>query len=132
MGVRFSKRFTFWNIKCHMGHDLGITERVRALVFILWLKTGGFFGTILAHTFFMFQFVVKIRLTVSLSIFSSSAVFLMPNRRSVLTRVLTLSTFSSVFIAHLPHPLFLLKTSCDIQTHNLLIRCFLHTPHVTN
>jgi hypothetical protein len=34
-------------------------ERVGEFVFVLWLKTGGFFGTILKETFFLFKFVVK-------------------------------------------------------------------------
>jgi hypothetical protein len=40
-----------------MGQDLMSTERVRALVFVLWLKTDGFFGTVLTHTFFVLKFV---------------------------------------------------------------------------
>jgi len=47
-----------------MEQDLESTKRVRALVFDLWLKIGGFFRTILAHNFFMFKFVVKIFLSV--------------------------------------------------------------------
>jgi hypothetical protein len=34
-------------------------------------------------------------------------------------------------VVRLPYPLFLLRTSCAIQTDEVLIRCFLHTPHVT-
>jgi len=77
--------------KSHTGQDLVSTERVRALVFVLWLKSGGFFGTILAHTFFTLKC-----LTVSLSI--SSAIVLIPKRRSLLSVILTSSTFSSVLI----------------------------------
>jgi hypothetical protein len=54
---------------------------------------------------------------------------LMPKWRPVLTRLLTFSTFSSV---HLPHRVFLLKTACAIQTHELFVSCCLHTPHIRN
>jgi len=61
-------------------------------------KTGGFLVTTLGHNFSVFKSAVEVRLTVPLSIFSSSSMTLVPNRRSVLTRVLTFPTFSSVFI----------------------------------
>jgi hypothetical protein len=54
------------------------TERIPELAFVLWLKTGVFFGTILAHTFSMFKFVVKICLAISFSILNSSVTILMP------------------------------------------------------
>jgi len=73
------------------------TEHVQALVFVFQLKSGICFGTILAHTLSMFTFVVKVCLTISLSIFNSSAVILMP-KWSVLTRSLHLFHISSVFI----------------------------------
>jgi len=92
-------------------------EHVQALVFVFWLKTVWFFGTVLAYTFFMFIFVGKICLTISLPIFNSSIVILICSHKS---------------LHHLPHRLFLLKTSCAIQTHELLIRCFLHLPHITD
>jgi hypothetical protein len=49
------------------------------LVFVFQLKTGVFFGNILANNFFMFKFVVKISLAVSLSIFTTSATILILN-----------------------------------------------------
>jgi hypothetical protein len=84
--------------KSHTVQDLVSTERVRAFVFLLWLKTGGFEVTILEHTCFAFEFVVKICLPVPLSTFKSSAIILMPERRSVLTRLLAFSAYSSLFI----------------------------------
>jgi hypothetical protein len=42
------------------------------------LNTGKFFGTILAHIFFMLKFVVTICLTIYVSIFNSFAIILMP------------------------------------------------------
>jgi hypothetical protein len=87
----------------------------------------------------MFKFVVKINLALSLSILNSSAIILMPKRRSVLTRVLTFSTlpsFSSLpggqVVRYLPRSLFVLQTSCAVQTHEFSIRCLLHMARVTN
>jgi len=48
------------------------------MVFVFWLKTVRFFETILAHTFLMFRFVVKIYLTISLSIFNYCTIILIP------------------------------------------------------
>jgi len=86
-----------------MGQDLVNMEHVWALVFVFWLKTGRFFGTILAHSFLIFIFVAGICLIVSLSIYDC-IVILMPKQFSVLTGVLISSTFSSVFvITRQPH-----------------------------
>jgi hypothetical protein len=42
------------------GQDVMNMESVGALVFALWLKTSGLFGTILLHTFFvMFHLLLK-------------------------------------------------------------------------
>jgi len=56
-----------------------------------------FFGTILAHTFLMSKSCVKIWWTVNRYQFNSLLVILKVNRRSDLTRDLTVSTLSSVF-----------------------------------
>jgi len=56
-----------------------------------------FFGTILAHTFLMSKSCVKIRWTVNRFKFNSLLIILNVNRRSELTRDLTLSTLSPVF-----------------------------------
>ena len=56
-----------------------------------------FFWTILAHTFLMPKFSVKIWWTVNRFKFNSLLIILNVNRRSDLTRDLTLSTLSSVF-----------------------------------
>jgi hypothetical protein len=72
----FLGNFSIWENKKGTWQNLGSAERVEALVFVLWLKTGGFFGTALAYTFFMFQFVVKICLGFPLSIFNHSAIIL--------------------------------------------------------
>jgi hypothetical protein len=75
------------------------TERIRGgwvgICFVAknWRILWDDFG---AH-FFMFKFVVKICLTAYLSIFDLSALIIMPQLQSVLTRVLSFSTFSSVF-----------------------------------
>jgi len=98
-------------------------EHVLALIFVFQLRTGVFFGTILAHTFLIFIFVVKICLIISLPIFISSAIILMLEHLYVLKASLSFPhfyQFSSLLDGHiihqLPHPLFLLKTSCAIQT----------------
>jgi hypothetical protein len=119
--------------RSHTVQDLVWTERVWALVFLLRLKAGGFFGTILANTFFVFKFVVKICLDVSLSIFKCSAIILMPKWRSVLTQALTFPKFSSVFVvigwpvlssfSRSSLPLHL-KSSCVIQTRRALDKLF--------
>jgi len=126
--VSLSKLFNFGKEKSYMGKDLVSMAYGGLLVFVFRLRTGRFFGTILAHTFFMFKFVVKICLTISFSTFISSVIILMPQWQSVLTRVLNFSTFSSDFIvtrwpgcSSSSHPLLLLKTSCAIQTHGLLM-----------
>jgi len=122
-----------------MGQDPVSMEHVWVSVFDFQLKMCRFFGTILAHTFFMFKFVVKICLTISLSIFKCSTLILMPKWQPVLTRVLTFFRLSSVFsITRQPshssssHPLFLLKIYSVTLTQELLMRCLLHTPHVMN
>ena len=56
-----------------------------------------FFGIILAHTFLMSKSCVKIWWTVNRFKFNSLLIILSVNRRSDLTRDLTLSIFSSVF-----------------------------------
>ena len=56
-----------------------------------------FFGTILAHTFLMSKSFVKILWTVNGFKLNSLLIILNVNRRSDLTRDLTLSTLSSVF-----------------------------------
>jgi len=63
--VSFDRIFQFWRRKMSQGEDLVSMERVWALIFVLWLNIGGFFGAILAYTFFGFRFVVTICLTVS-------------------------------------------------------------------
>jgi hypothetical protein len=59
-----SELFDLGERKRHRGQDVMSMEHVGALVFALWLKTSGLFGTILLHTFFCHvPFVVKIYLT---------------------------------------------------------------------
>jgi hypothetical protein len=56
-----------------------------------------FMGTIFAQTFFIPKFYVRINCTVSVLIFSSSAVIMSVRHQSVCTRVLTFLTFTSSF-----------------------------------
>ena len=81
----------------------------------------GFFGTILAHTFLMSISCVKILWTVNRFKFNSLLIILNVDRRSDLTRDLTLSTYSSVFEVEglpargcLPLVLGLQKMTCTI------------------
>jgi len=92
--VPLSEFLNFLEKEKSHGQYLASTERIWALVFVLWPVIGGFFGVILAHTFFMLKFVSPL----FLPIFNSSALILMPTRRTVLTGVRIFSTFSSVFI----------------------------------
>ena len=98
-----------------------------------------FFGTILAHTFLMSKPCVKIWWKVNRFKFNSLLIILNVNRRSDLTRDLTLSTFSSVFRfkffpheVRLPLVLGLLKRTCAHWTFVLWIRNGLHKPFVTS
>ena len=54
------------------------------------------FSTILAQTFFMFRFLVKFNLTISLFMFYSSAIFWTVNWQSLLAIWVTFSTFGLV------------------------------------
>jgi len=99
-------------------------EHVWALAFVFQLKIGGFFGTILTHTFFMFKFVEKIFLTMYLSTVNSSTIILMPKQWFTLTRVLTFSTFSSVFIVS-GWPGHLSSSTSSLPSENLF--CYSNT-----
>jgi hypothetical protein len=76
------------------------TERVRALVFVMWLKTSGFFGAPWYKLSYMFKSVVKICHIVSLFILNSSAIILMLEWRSALTRIPTFSIPSPTLIVN--------------------------------
>jgi len=119
--------------KSHMGQS-GEYECVWMLVFVSQLKINGFLGTILAHTFFMFK-IVKF-LIISLFVFNSSAITMMPNDHLFSQESLLFPHFyqfsllpDGQVIHHLPY-LFLLKTSCAVHTQKLLIRCSLHTLYI--
>jgi len=96
-----------------------------------------FFGTILAHNFLMSKSCVKILWTVIRFKFNSLLIILSVNRRSDLTRDLTLSTLSSVFeVDSLPargsystcsRPS---KKDCSIRTLVPWIENVLHKPFV--
>ena len=92
-----------------------------------------FFGTFLAHTFLMSKSCVKIWWTVNRFKFNSLLIILNANRRSDLTRDLSLSTLSSVFEVEvrLPLVLGLLKRTCAIWTLVPWIGNVLHKPFVT-
>jgi hypothetical protein len=96
---------------------------------ILW----DYFGK---HTFFMSRFVVKICLTFSLPTLNPSATILMFNgdlfsqKSSHFPFFLQFSSLTDEQAVR--HLLFLLQTSCAIQTHELFKRYFLRTPHEAN
>ena len=98
-----------------------------------------FFATVLAHTFLVSKPCVKIWWTLNRFKFNSLLILLNVNRRSDLTRDLTLSTLSSVFLwlkifpheVCLPLVLDLLKRTCAIWTLVPWIGNVLHKPFVT-
>jgi len=91
--------------KSHWGLDPVNRQGVPTQLFVLYLKTllcfyssVSSFGTIFAHTVFMSRSTVKIFLTVSLSMFTCSAMVLTVSRRFSRTIWRTFAKFSSVLL----------------------------------